>query len=478
MKYPVYTPDIQRYTTSIQKAIHDGWISSQGEFLSKAQESCKSILQVPYVVLVNNGTSATHLLYKSIKYKYPSITKLYLPNYVFVAVWNCALYEYDSQQIEILQTDAETLNMNVQEDYIMSLEPNSAVVIVHNIGNVVNVPRLKRLRPDIVFVEDCCEAFLEDYEGYKTGTQSLCGAVSFFGNKVITTGEGGLWYTNDKDLYEYIYKSCHHGMTSERYVYDVLGYNYRMTNLQAALLYDQLSDVDRILTNKRRVYNNYVKLFKNTPIQVITTGLWMMVIRTPYTNVLPEIDTRPMFYSISKHQHLQDIRDPKDDVRHSEIRMIPSSPTLTTYDQVWISTMLQQQQLNIVRVQPENIHYLHEFLTHEMPVTFRYFSKRNVEECVSNNTLTIVGTIDNKPVAYGHIDERWIGICILPEYQSKGFGKLILQFLIQYADLERIPLRLSVDNQNIRAYQLYQRNGFSIVRETELVFFMERSIKE
>ena len=87
-----------------------------------------------------------------------------------------------------------------------------------------------------MFVEDCCEAFLETYEGSVVGTKSLCGAVSFFGNKLITTGEGGLWYTQDKDVYEFIYKSCHHGMTSDRYVYDVLGYNYRMTNLQAAFV--------------------------------------------------------------------------------------------------------------------------------------------------------------------------------------------------------------------------------------------------
>lgn len=475
MKYPIYTPDIEPYTLSIRKAIEDGWISSQGEFLEKAKEQCKNILQVPYVVLVNNGTSATHLLYKSIRYKYPLIKKIYVPNYVFVAVWNCALYEYSSDTIEVLKTDPTTLNMCVDEDYVMSLERESAVVIVHNIGNVVNVPRLKRLRPDLIFVEDCCEAFLEEYEGYKTGTQSLCGAVSFFANKIITTGEGGCWYTHDKELYDYIYKSCHHGMTQERYVYDVLGYNYRMTNLQAALLYDQLLNVDIILSKKRKVYNTYVRLFKGSSIQVVTTGIWMMVIRVPKI-LSVDFDTRPMFYSISKHNHLRDIHDPKDDIQHEQLIMIPSSPSLTTYDQVWISNTLQQNTLTIIRIEEKTREYLERFLTHEMPSTFRYFRTRSVDTCIKNHTLTIIGTVDNEPVVYGHIDERWLGICVLPEHQSKGYGRIMLDFLIRYADIEQIPLRLSVDKENTRAFEMYTRNDFKIVRESDVVYFMERNI--
>ena len=345
MKYPVYEPLVRPYTKSILKAINDGWVSSQGEFIQKTTNLLKNILNTPYLILTNNGTSSTHLLYLSLKYKYPNLTRIYVPNYVFAAVWNCALYEYDSTSISVLDTNAETMNMRVDDEYILSLEKGSAIVIVHNIANVVDVPRLKALRPDIIFVEDNCEAFLEKYGDKYTGTESLCAALSFFGNKIITSGEGGAFYTNDRELYEYIYKTCHHGMTHDRYIYDVLGRNYRMTNLQAALLYDQLLDIQNILELKVNVYNNYCSLFKNTPVEVKTTGKWMFVIQIPnmkykdfYDYMMSNgIDTRPMFYHIHSHNHLRIIDCNSYIENQHEIAIIPSSPTLTYDDQVYIA---------------------------------------------------------------------------------------------------------------------------------------------
>jgi perosamine synthetase len=343
MKYPIYTPTISPYTKSVLTAVDSGWISSQGEFIENTSTLLKNIIKTQYVLLTNNGTSATHLLYIALRFKYPHIKKIYVPNNVFVAVWNCALYEYSKDMIEVLEMDDTTLNMNVNEDYILSLEPDSAVVIVHNIGNVVNVPRLKRIRPDLIFVEDNCEAFLEEYEGKYTGTESLCSAVSFFANKIVTSGEGGAFFTNDKDVYDFIYKTCHHGMSGERYIYETLGRNYRMTNIQAAILYDQLLDIDTILAKKKGVRQTYVDMLKETHVEVVSNGLWMFVIRIPgsnyikfYTHMLDNgIDTRPMFYSIDTHTHLKNIQYPNT-ISHCEYAMIPSSPSLTNDDQVFI----------------------------------------------------------------------------------------------------------------------------------------------
>jgi perosamine synthetase len=344
MIYPVYTPTISPYRKSIIDAIESGWISSQGEYIGKAIELLKKTLGSEYVVLTNNGTSATHLLYLSLKFKYPNLTKIYVPNHVFVAVWNCALYEYPKEMIEVMEINPSTLNMREDEEYIRSLEPNSAVVVVHNVGNVVNVPRLKRIRPDLVFVEDNCEAFMEKYDEKYTGTESLCAAVSFFGNKTITSGEGGAFYTNDKELYEFIYKTCHHGLSGERYIYDVIGRNYRITNLQAAFLYDQLLDINNILDNKKRVYETYVKLLKESNIEAATTGKWMFLVRVPggnYDDMFKHmmsfgIDTRPMFYEITKHKHLQSFSAPNILYNHHEYIMLPSSPSLTIEDQRYI----------------------------------------------------------------------------------------------------------------------------------------------
>jgi perosamine synthetase len=472
MKYHIYTPDISNYMGSLREAIDSGWFSSQGEFLEKATEVCKRRIDTPYVVLLNNGTSATHMLYKALRYRYPHCTKIYVPNYVFVAVWNCALYEYSADQLEVLKTDPLTLNMCVDEDYIRSLESNSAVVIVHNVGNVINVPRLQRLRPDLVFIEDCCESFLETYEGRTTGTSGLCGAVSFFANKIVTTGEGGLWYTHDEELYQYIFKSAHHGMTAERYVYDVLGYNYRMTNLQAALLYDQMVDIDTILAKKRRIYSRYRTLLGDA---VVTRGLWMCVVRLPglrerFTKA--GIDTRPMFYGIHTHAHLRSIVSvPPDTIAHSDIFMLPSSPSLTAFDQVYIALASRKPgELDIIHADESR---LSEFITNDIPSTFRYFRTRNATDCLKSNALTLLGLVDDVPVAYGHIDTSWIGLCVLPTHQSRGYGAFLLDFLIAYARIAPLDfLRLSVDRTNSRASELYMRRGFRITETTDTAYLM------
>jgi dTDP-4-amino-4,6-dideoxygalactose transaminase len=115
------------------------------------------ILGIKYYILINNGTSAIQCLYKALKYKYPNIRKIYIPNNVFVAAWNCGLMEYPIDIFEVMKLNKSTLNIETDEEYILSLDKNACVIIVHNLGNIVNVPRLQRLRPDLIFIEDNCE---------------------------------------------------------------------------------------------------------------------------------------------------------------------------------------------------------------------------------------------------------------------------------------------------------------------------------
>ena len=252
----IYEPEISNYSNSAIQAIKSGWISNHGEFVEKSTNKLKEILNAKHVILMANGTCATHCLFLSIKYKYPNINKIYIPNNCYVAAWNCCFMEYDKNQIEVMKMDVNTWNICVDEEYIKSLDTNSAVLIVHNLGNIINVPRLKRLRPDLIFVEDNCEGFTGKYEDIYSGTSesSLCSSVSFYGNKIITTGEGGAFFTSDDEVYNYIKKVFSQGMSSIRYLHDTHAFNYRMTNIQAAFLYEQLNDFDKIITNKKERY--------------------------------------------------------------------------------------------------------------------------------------------------------------------------------------------------------------------------------
>lgn len=336
---PIYVPRV--FKDSAIKAIESGWISSQGEYIQKTTDLLKERFSVPYVVLMNNGTSATHMLIKALKNKHPEINKIYVPNNVFVAVWNTVLYEFDKECMQVLEMDPTTLNMRTDEEYIRSLDANSAVMIVHNVGNIVNVPRLKRIRPDLIFIEDNCEGLFGKYEGIYSGTSesSLCSAVSFFANKTIMCGEGGAFFTHDKELYDFIYCTINHGLSGKKYVYKELGYNYRITNIQAALLYDQLLHADEILEDKRKIFSRYEELL-GSKVRIPQTeentqkSNWMFIccVSKAYEEIetlMKErgIDIRPFFYDVRVHGHLKDIEGPFFDTKKTYI-MLPSYPDL------------------------------------------------------------------------------------------------------------------------------------------------------
>ncbi|MDB4507340.1 DegT/DnrJ/EryC1/StrS family aminotransferase, partial [bacterium] len=219
---PIYVPFLQKYKKSAINAIEENWISNYGVNISNAEEKLCNILGVKYCILMNNGTAATHALFVALKHFHPSIKKIYVPNNVFIACWNCALMEYSHNEIEVLQTNNETLNMETTEEYIQSLEKDSAILVVHNLGNVVNVPRLKRLRPDIIFLEDNCEGLFGKYENKYSGSykDTFCSCASFYANKTLTTGEGGAFFTNNKEIYEFMRSTYSHGMTTTRYIHD------------------------------------------------------------------------------------------------------------------------------------------------------------------------------------------------------------------------------------------------------------------
>lgn len=359
---PIYIPYLQNYKDSAINAINDNWISNYGVNIKNSEEKLKEILNVKYCILMNNGTSATHCLFLALKFKYPNINKIYVPNNVFIAAWNCCLMQYDKEQLEVMEVDDKTLNIKTSEDYFKTLDKDSCVLIVHNLGNVINIPRLKRIRPDLIFVEDNCEGFLGKHEDSYSGCSddTLCSSVSFYANKTLTTGEGGAFFTNHKDIYDYLKTTYSHGMTSKRYIHNVLAYNYRMTNIQAGFLYDQLNDLDNILEKKKNIFKNYNSFLKdfiiNSTIRLpeiernTQQSHWMYCIMIKnldyqdFENYMKDkfIETRPFFYDIRKHKHLSNIN-----VKYNEIEVfkegiiLPSYPTLEKEKQEYISNCIK-----------------------------------------------------------------------------------------------------------------------------------------
>jgi len=353
----IYNPDISKYSSSAIKAINSGWISNHGPFIKLAEDKIKNIIKSKYCILMANGTCATHCLMLSLKYKYPNINKIYVSNNSYVAAWNMVLMEYNIEQLEVMKMNLNTWNINTTEDYIKSLDSNSAMLIVHNLGNIINVPRLKKIRPDIIFLEDNCEGLFGKYNECYSGTSNdiLCSSCSFYGNKILTTGEGGAFYTQHEDIYNYIKNVYSQGMSNIRYLHDVHAYNYRMTNIEAAFLYDQLNDIENVLEIKYKIFKNYdellIPLIKINKIILIEkenntiNAPWIYALRIINNNKTIEetseffkthnVDIRPFFYPINKHRHLTNIEN-NDEVSvllNKEIIMIPSSPSITMDEQ-------------------------------------------------------------------------------------------------------------------------------------------------
>ncbi|MFN3406803.1 MAG: DegT/DnrJ/EryC1/StrS family aminotransferase, partial [Caldimicrobium sp.] len=212
-------------------------------------------------------------------------------------------------------------------------------------------------------VEDAAEAHGAEYKGKKVGSLGTCGVFSFYGNKIITTGEGGMITTNDNNLYEKAKYLRDHAMSKEkRYWHTEIGYNYRMTNIQAALGLAQLERIEELIERKRLVFKWYKELLGdieglrlNPEKEWAKNVYWMVCLvlendfglsRDELMLKLKEkgIDTRPFFYPISEMPMYGGKAINKVTKEVSERGLnLPSGPNLRKEDVVWIAE-------NIIRI--------------------------------------------------------------------------------------------------------------------------------
>jgi len=341
-------------------ALSSGWISWRGKYLEKLNKKLSKISGCKYVLPVSSGTAATHLVARCLKKRFPKVKKIIAPNSVYVAAWNSFIFNKDFELI-IVDADIETWNMDLNLLEKIEKKNDTAILVVHNLGNPINVPKLKQRYIDIPIVEDNCEGFLGWYEGKQTGTDCLCSSVSFFGSKNITCGEGGAFCTNDQELYEYAKLLHSQGQSSELYVHKVLGYNYRMTNIQAALLCGQIEIIDEILEMKKNIFNYYSNKFNQingVSIQRIEKECihsnWLFGIKFDYKKNfkyfeeffrLKGIEVRPFFYSSKKHDHLKNIEiigGYNADVLSESCVLIPSYPELKKKEMDYIIKSVEE----------------------------------------------------------------------------------------------------------------------------------------
>jgi perosamine synthetase len=348
MKHKLYIPYIPQKSTEYAKdALDSGWISWIGDYTEKASNLLAKYSDSKHVILVNNGTSATHLTTIALKHFFPEIKNIIVPSACYVAAYNSIIYENKWKGI-CVDLNERTWNFQVNE-----VPKDTAIMAVHNLGNIINVPKLKE-KYDCPIIEDNCEGFFGSYNGFASGSKSICSALSFFGNKNITTGEGGAFITSDDSIFEFITKTKGQGQSDQRYIHDILGYNYRMTNIQAALLLGQLEELDYIKEKKQKLFDRYKNNFKDRSMVSVqkteegcTHSNWMFAVRFHGLKNYKEaeiffseygIETRPMFYSYNNHAHVK-FKGPTtiSDKIQKEVVLLPSHIHLTNTDIDYIS---------------------------------------------------------------------------------------------------------------------------------------------
>jgi perosamine synthetase len=311
-----------------------------------AEELLCEQFKCDHAVLVSNGTCATHLLAKSLKFKYPNINKIISPNNCYVAAWNSFLFDGYEWKISLIDSDLNTWNADYSSAHA---DENTAFLIVPNLGNMIDVSELKKKYPDSIFVEDNCEGFFGLYNNKRAGSESLCASLSFYGNKDLTSGEGGALLTSDSEVYEYVSKIHSQGQSEERYIHDELGYNYRMTNVQAAILYGQLQDSEEIRQKKQNIFTMYrekLGFLEHVSLQQTMNAVhsnWMFGVRIHASTGYKDaklfftqhgIETRPMFYPASSHSYLKKYdqiqfgSENNSKILNKECLLLPSYPSL------------------------------------------------------------------------------------------------------------------------------------------------------
>ena len=289
----------------VTDCIKTGWVSSIGKYIPQFEKMFASFCGTKYAASCSSGTAALHLALMALGIGEGD--EVIVPSLTFVATANAVTY-----------TGAKPIFVDSHPDYWCvdpekieeSITPKTkAIIPVHLYGHPVMMSDIKKIanKYGLFVIEDAAEAHGAECNSQKVGSFGDIGCFSQYGNKIITTGESGMCVTNNKELDEKIKLLRDHYPTETKYLYEHLGYNYRLTNIQAAIGCAQMEKIETIIKNKRsnaKLYNDLLSVTNVTlpPEESWAKSVyWMYSILTNKRNELAaalkkaDIDSRPFF---------------------------------------------------------------------------------------------------------------------------------------------------------------------------------------
>lgn len=310
----VLEPDIgTQEISNVLECVASGWISSQGRFIPEFEKVFSQYLGGGHAIAVANGTVALQLGLSAMGVGYGD--EVIVPNFTFGASIN-AIIHCGATPV-LVDVDLETWTLDINELRKSITCHTKAIMPVHIYGQPARMDEIKdiALEYGILIIEDCAESLGAAYKGRRVGLDGDCSCFSFFANKTITTGEGGMVIFKDSKTAEKARILRDHGMNpKKRYWHEYAGFNFRMTNMQAAIGVAQMARIDVFLNRKKLIFQTYNRLLSHQcNISFLPNNNWSENSYWLYTIVLKDygssardrlivklanrgIDARPGFY--------------------------------------------------------------------------------------------------------------------------------------------------------------------------------------
>jgi perosamine synthetase len=311
---PIFKPHLYQESKDLAKQAIDNEDIAQGPNIELFENRFSSYCNRKYGVTCSNGTVALYLAVKALNL--PKGSEIILPSMTILSCLT-SIVENDLNAV-FCDIDPITYNVNFNSLESKITSKTSAIIIINTYGLVVNTDELKRFKlkyPNIKIIEDASESHGASHKEVKAGSLGDISTFSFYTNKIVTTGEGGMILTDDEKIYKTLLELRNlNFIDRKKYIHSDVGFNFRLTNIQCAIGLGQLQNVNETIYHRKRIAFEYDKHFSdNVNIQIpykdknYNNVYWYygILVKKNYNKVLESltkngIDYRHYFYPLHK----------------------------------------------------------------------------------------------------------------------------------------------------------------------------------
>jgi perosamine synthetase len=361
MFIPISQPSItEKEIDYVNDAVRSTWISSLGKYIDRFEAEFADFCQSRFAISVSNGTVAIQLALAA--YDIGDGDEVIMPNLSFIATANATLHS--GAKPVFADIDPENLCLDPNKIEVLITPKTKAIMPVHLYGHPANMTAILEIahKHNLLVIEDAAEAHGATVNERRVGSWGNCATFSFYGNKNLTTGEGGMITTDDEDFYNRCRYLRDHAMSKEkRYWHTAPGFNFRMTNIQAAIGCAQLERISDFMTKRETIFSWYAEglgdlaeVHLNRTSEWATNAYWLICLehekwsagdRDQFMGELKKhgIDSRPYFYPMSQMPYINEkANTPVTDMVYQKGINLPTYFDLTKDDVQYICSTIKQ----------------------------------------------------------------------------------------------------------------------------------------